>query len=69
MIELLKNLIATRGVQLTARYLATGLSMLATYLHVSATDWTGTSIAIANLFVAGVLATLDHYSHIQQQGK
>ena len=67
MIDAIHEFIQTRGAQLLARYLAMGLTALATYLGCNL-DVAGSAGALAALAVSGLLHLLDHYSHAQQAG-
>ncbi len=66
MFDVIHDLIQTRGAQLLARYMATGLTMLAAHLGANI-DATSTAAALSSLVVAGLLMALDHYSHAKQK--
>ena len=69
MLLLLKELIATRGVQLLARYGGIGLVALGTKLAITVDPAAAatTSQTLAAFIGAGVLMLIDHFSHAQQQ--
>lgn len=64
----IRDLIATRGAQLIARYAAMGLIALGTKLAVNAdaAQTAASANEIAAFVVAGILALIDHYSHAAQ---
>jgi hypothetical protein len=66
--DFLKDLIATRGVQLIARYAGVGLVALGTKLSVELTpdQVSNTSSAVAAFVAAGICALIDHFSHAKQ---
>jgi hypothetical protein len=65
---MIRNVIATRGAQLVARYAAIGLVALGTKLSVacSAADVNTTAQTIGAFTIAAVLVVIDHYSHAKQ---
>lgn len=68
MFEAFKEFLATRGVQLIARYIGMALFALATYLHITVATSDGGVAAstLASLIVGAVLMLVDHWSHAKQ---
>lgn len=66
--DYLKELIATRGVQLLARYAANGLMLLAgKYAFAASQDDVNATAHLAATAVAALACwTIDHYSHSKQ---
>ena len=67
--DTLKNMLASRIIQLVVRYLSIGLVALGTYLGVqnSAADVQSCAGVIASFVAAGVGMIVDHYSHALQK--
>lgn len=66
--DFIKDMIATRGAQLLARYVAMGLVALATKLGVelNADDASGGAKVVGVLVAAGICSVIDHFSHKKQ---
>jgi hypothetical protein len=69
MLDDLKALLATRGAQLMARYVATLLVALGARASISidANNATACAGVIAQFVVAGILYAIDHWAHSEQQ--
>lgn len=67
-LETIRALIATRGTQLIARYVAIGVTALGTKLAMdpASVNANGTAEAVASFVVAALLLAIDHYSHKEQ---
>ena len=66
--DFLKDLIATRGAQLLARYVGVGVTALATKfsVEVNPEDTEGFAKVIGVFVVAGLCFAIDHFSHKKQ---
>lgn len=69
--QMLKDLIATRGAQLIARYAANALIALATKYAITLdlSDATSFSKVIGAFSAAGICWLIDHWSHSKQNGE